>query len=181
MVQITPDPRKIWMAINGLQSGVTGLQSDVADLQSGVADFGSRVFKQDDQVINTDDSLNNDDELFFPITSTGVWMFSGKIFFATTATADLKYDFSMPATSGGELVTYSLAPSAVAFVCAMYTSFAPLGPATVLGGTGNGFIGIEARINFTATGTVQFRWCQNTSDPGDIRVVGGSYLTYGAL
>ena len=130
------------------------------------------VRKTADETVNNSNLPQNDDELFLPVLANEVWVFQLYLKVATTAVADFKAAFTVPA--GATLSWYPGPPS---------WSLSPWDNAGMV----ENFLTGTNRTNAIVTangvyvgganaGNLQFRWAQNTAEATDTKVLKNSCL-----
>jgi hypothetical protein len=141
------------------------------------------VLKAADQARASVTALADDDTLVIPMTA-GKYIIRGHIFYTiANATMDFKYgiaysgsmtthhryirSFNVSSGSGTDSVTESIDDSLVASQALTVTSV-----------THAGMLEVFIIATPSNSGTWSFQWAQNTSDPGNAIVLGGSYLEY---
>lgn len=98
------------------------------------------------------------------------------------ATMDYKYDLNFTGTVGTwtSYRNHSFGGAAAGTDNENTLVTAAIIPSTAAAGTtsGVGLVQIEVVMDVTVTGELQFRWAQNSSDPGNITCRAGSYLEW---
>jgi hypothetical protein len=157
--------------------GTQGLQGTI-----GPASSWTLVKKTTDESRNNNVTTANDSELLFSMTSGVEYAIRGKIFYTTTAAADLKYRFSGPTTSSVlkyVRVTNTNGTGANPFLAlGLTTSLDTVDIALTDNASGLVIIELDAVVIPSATGNFAFQWAQNTSNAGPTTVYGGSYFEY---
>lgn len=135
------------------------------------------VNKPSDTTRNSTATLANDPHLSFPVTANKIYRLRILLLFNTGATPDFKAAISGVATTLINLLRRAKVPSASTYsFIAIESAF---NTATLTDtGTGNGFLEWEGFVEFSASGTVNVQWAQNTSDPADTILRRGSFIEY---
>lgn len=143
----------------------------------------SEKFKGANETVSGSTALQADDDLSFAMDVATNYTFSMEVFYDTSAAADFKFDIdSTGATDPTSISLYIqyLAPAAIAYVAAGHTVVNTT--VSITAGAGEGHIMITGRVtNGADAGNLRLRWAQNTSDPGNTRVLRGSSLRYRAV
>lgn len=124
--------------------------------------------------------LASDPELTFPVVAGGAYIFRMQVGFDTTAAGDFKFSVSGPAGPVEvRIQRHAIAAGATAFsAVGVDTAFGVSVSVTGTGTTG-GYVEINGKfLNGVNAGNVAFQWAQNTSDPGNTIVKGGSVLEW---
>jgi hypothetical protein len=136
------------------------------------------VVKSADQSIQSDVTLDNDSELSFAVDANSRYSFRIVVHFETPAAADFKCDVNGPGSMGSVRLYLMYTPGGgTSMTTAIQTGF---GNAVALTATGtSGAIIYEGAIETGASsGTVVFRWAQNSSTASNTTVKRGSYITW---
>jgi hypothetical protein len=134
------------------------------------------IIKTADESLTSSAALQNDDHLLLALAANEIWAVEFFfVAFSTSATPNLKFDFTVPAGAvGAYTVTYT-STAAVATI-AQGRAF---GTATAVLVGANTYLPIVVRlyvINGATPGNLQLRWAQNTSTGTATLVKQGSYL-----
>ncbi len=132
------------------------------------------VRKTADEIVNNSNVLQNDNELLFPVGVNECWEFVLQLIWDTSAVADIKYAFVVPAGgiirgmyawvvggSGGEPVDLALTP------------FTQNGS-----GVGTAYVSrcYGWYIGGANAGNVQLQWAQNTAEASNTKVLTNSLI-----
>lgn len=156
-----------------VDSGAT----EEADLTASIA--WQTLSKAASETRQSGTTLADDGTLVFAVAASTKYRVRGVVFFDTTAAADFKYGFAVPASptlvrivrvdcvSGGT-------PAANA------VDVANVSTATLAGsGTTGGYVSFDYLLhNGTTAGNWSFQWAQGTSTAADTTVLAGSYVEY---
>lgn len=168
-------------------TGSTGPQGDTgpqgATGAQGPPGSGWAILsKAADQTVTNSATLVDDNTLTFSMAASTKYRIRGRIFFDTTAAADIKYTFVGPASPTlvrGELIgTIAGGTPAATAISTAYPSSS--GVALAGSGTTGGWISFDFIVqNGSNAGAFTFRFAQNTqtNDSGAI-VRAGSYMEY---
>lgn len=133
----------------------------------------SRAYKSGDETVNNSSALQNDDHLSIPVAAGAVYYGELAFMFTSQAAAGLKTDFTAPAGATMENAAFLTRVSGTT----VYDPTSTLGAVSGLTGTG---AKIPVFIPFTlftvSSGTLQFRWAQNTANASNSIVHKGSSL-----
>lgn len=120
-------------------------------------------------------TLTNDTNLLFTVVNGETWHFSCHLLVTTTATADFKFTFTIPATTANSGVTTSRRTGDATTVNTVVasldtTNVIALNETTIQ-------IDVVGFIIPSANGTVQLQWAQNTDDGANLTTVNaGSWI-----
>ena len=132
--------------------------------------FG-RAVKKVDEIVNNSATLQDDDELKVTLRASKVYSGVATIFLVSNATADFKYDFSVPTGSTGLRNDGPLSASSPA------TASSITGLTVLTTPSGNLVIAIHFTIaTSTTAGDITFRWSQDIATAIDTKVLKGSSL-----
>lgn len=124
--------------------------------------------------------LTNDTTLQFQMLASVNYRIRGKVFFDTTATADIKYALAAPAspTLVRGVRTHCIAGGTPAELAAV--DVAAVGSTSLAGaGTTGGYISFDFLWqNGVNAGIWSFQWAQDTTDAANTTVRAGSYIEY---
>lgn len=124
------------------------------------------VRKTADETISNDTVLQDDGQLKFTVPANSVYYFIQLVKFISTAVADIKMNWSLPAAASIEYQTQASGTT--------YTTAGNL----VLSGTGGNIVRtLNGIVIIGATaGEVQYRWAQQTAEVSDTKVLKDSCL-----
>jgi hypothetical protein len=138
------------------------------------------VKKNSDQSKTADTTLAADSALQFAVAANTSYAFRIHVLYNTGIAPDFKYDLDGPAS-----------PTAIAYIrnhfAAGGTAVSTAGAAvfntstsvTATGAGGTAMVTIQGTLqNGANSGTLSFRWAQDTSDAGATKVLKGSYIEY---
>jgi hypothetical protein len=154
-----------------------GVPADEADLTISTA--WQTLSKAANEARQSTDTLANDATLLFPVAASTKYRVRGRVFFDTTAAADFKYGFAVPASPTLVRIVRSDTvaggtPAEIAVDVANVTTVTLAGT-----GTTGGYVAFEYLLhNGTTAGTWSFQWAQGTSTAADTTVLAGSYIEY---
>ena len=170
----SPKPRSIDVRVTK-----AGLEWTSAKLLKGAGagadpteiDAPTIVRKTADETVNNSTTLQNDDHLLLAVGVNEVWVLSLYLIIATTAVADFKLAFTVPAggaayyyeASGAPLVSYIAAPNAHIFSTAADT-------------TSGKAIVYCLYIGGGTAGNLQLQWCQANLEATNTRVLTNSCI-----
>jgi len=141
------------------------------------------VLKSADESVNLSTTLQNDNDLAYTVAATGTYIADLWLYVTSAANAagDLNVGFSFP--------TGTLHYSAVGLGLGLASgNDGTVTPPTILSATsGSSVLGlglstalllvrVHAILIATATGTLQFMWCQNSSNANNSTVKAGSHM-----
>jgi hypothetical protein len=141
------------------------------------------VIKPSDQPRTANATLAADSALLFAMAANTRYFVRGEVFFDTTANGDFKWRHAGPASPTlVRILRRWVVPAATAFAgIAVDQAYSAADLAVLSASTNGGYIALEGVIhNGANAGNFEFRWAQNTSDPGNTIVRAGSYLEYAA-
>lgn len=128
-------------------------------------------FKAADEIVNNSNVLQNDDDLFFPVGANDIWQVDVLLIINSTAVADFKHTWSLPAGGVGHHGQL-LVPTGDVPLASIAATFSD-------GGTG---ADAYMRYQFTywgggTAGIVRLQWAQGTAQVSDTKVKAGSYIS----
>lgn len=124
-------------------------------------------------------TLANDSELLIPVVSGKLCTFLFRVFFYTTAAADFKFDINGPSVTLLRYKQWFLPNGTANPALSNYTLNTAFGATTVVTGAGvEGWVEIDGIFVPSASGTLAFRWAQNTSNAAVTGVHGGSHAIW---
>lgn len=128
------------------------------------------ILKSVDEMVNNSATLQDDDELALPVAADEVWSFELILFFKSSATADLKIGWSVPA--GASMLWQELDALSVAALIESGTLLVDgLGASTTAITVIRGVIVVGS-----AGGFVQLQWAQNSAEVSDTVIEANSHL-----
>ena len=166
------------MAWTAPRTWVTGETVTAALMNTHIRDSllaigGTFVYKASDEIVNNSATLQDDDDLKFSVGTNELWLFQ-LVAHTTSASADVKYTFTVPASA---TMTWSRHPghnTSDAFVPPITNAATDVESADAKGRAHN----VWGRVDTAGTsGTVQFQWAQNSAIGSDTTVKAGSWLT----
>jgi hypothetical protein len=141
--------------------------------------YARRMRTTNAAAINASTVLVSDAVLTVALDTTGTYRFNGRIYYDSSATADIKLAFTFPAVAASGAKWGLLGRNSVTNTNIDAIVATASGSALAAGGTGVGtstFIDFDGFINITATGNLVTQYAQNTSDATNTTVQFGSYL-----
>lgn len=157
---------------------------DSAGHRFKLVDSWITVRKISDEIITADNVLTADAALSFAMVAGRKYLVRGRIFFDTTANADIKFRHAGPSSPVlVRIARKAIAPGATADSnVAVDTAFSASDIAVTGSGTDGGTFSFEGIVhNGANAGTFAIQWAQNVSDAGNTTVRAGSYLEYRPL
>jgi hypothetical protein len=157
-------------------SGISANSSGTADLINQY--LGVTKSKPIDETVNASVTMQDDDDLQWPMSVAGAtYRFECRLSYASSTTADLKLQWSVPAGAG---MAYQAMGLSTALAYQNLSSVAATNVIT-FGGNGTG-TALCAWLNGIVTvggttGTMKLQWAQNTSDATNTRMLAASYGT----
>jgi len=168
-------------AFDSSWDGVTAVAPSKNAVYDAITSLWSVVNKSGDESKVSNVVLGNDSELQFPINSPGTnYVFELGVWYSTPGAADFQFTLTFPSANifyRGEKV----APDGTV------TQLTGNGPSTfptttiVAAADGGGMIFIRGLLQNVSAGNVHFQWAQNTSDPSQTTVLGGSYFKFRSM
>lgn len=162
-------------------AGVVSTHEAAADPHTGYAleTWNTRKVKTSDETINNNDTLQNDDTIVQAIGANEEWAFDILLDITTTATADFKFSFTLPASASGTLIALYQEDNVT--MTAVGTN--PIAGAGAVTGTfllddaaTEGVLHIKGSVlNSTNAGNIQLQWAQSPATVTDTIVRAGSY------
>jgi hypothetical protein len=152
---------------------------DIANLGVGGGGGFTQIVKTATQTKTSDTALANDNTLSFSMAASTTYIINLVVLFTSSATPDIKYALTGPASPVVVASWKTLIGSATAHNSTYESSYTP--SSTILT-TGNTCFIIYRMvvINGANSGTFAFQWAQNTSSVDPTSVYPGSYLEYRA-
>ena len=176
----TADGRVVWDSDDNLLTIGDGVSRQTFYPGLGVALRNVITRKAADETVNNSATLQNDDHFSLTVASGETWYVRLKLYMTGSAGGQgLRMAFTFPATSlaqAGRHLTGTVAGAA---------TFAQLAPAALTTGTSfvndgagytSGAYEITAFFTFTAGGTLQYQWAQDTANASDTKVLVGSIM-----
>lgn len=164
---------------NNLRSDVldptTGHNHNATDGRTLFSVYTRFVRKSAAETVNNN-TIQNDNDLFFTVGASETWHIIGVLDMRTNTTADFKMDFTAPALTASFM-------TATRFQAPGVASAETLTPAAITSerifssSEATNVIMFEAFIFTSASGTIQLRWAQNTTDVGDTTLEVGSWMS----
>lgn len=141
------------------------------DLVGGISQ--KLIYKTVTETVNNSTVLQNDNELLFPILANEKWTFISLIIYNSSAVADFKLDYTIPAGASGKFSSFNWVSSGVAG-----EYFIPIGSVTNAAGAAAdmGLLLSGYVANGATAGNVQFQWAQNTAEVSNTQVLLGSWI-----
>lgn len=134
------------------------------------------VLKTADETVNNSTTLQNDDELLLAVAANDVWAFILLLRIATTAVADFRLTFTVPA--GGVIKLQSDVNGAGTYIGVGnevdFTAQIAMAFATASANAPANFKVLY--IGGAAAGVVQLRWAQGTAEVSDTKVLANSHI-----
>ena len=159
-------------------AGYPGGHTDIAlhhVSDTGAHDGLTRIYKTSDEVINNSAVLQADNVLAFPVLA-GFFEFEFVIFFTSTVGADLAWDLSVPVGSTYSAIVHRLTVSAASTSDDVLQAVTDTGTSVGSTGTGVQALHIRGSVQAGGSGTVTFRWAQNSATATDTTVKAGSFV-----
>lgn len=139
------------------------------------------VYKSADETVNNSTTFQNDDALVTAsLTANKDFLFEAGIRVDSSTVADLKIQFTLPASATMEAAVIYVDTAGTNAFSAIYR-----GASLSTGGAGAGttrYISIHGLIKIAGTaGTVQLQWAQDSLEASDTKVLAGSFFRYHQL
>lgn len=166
----------------GLASGGTGATT-AAGVRTALG-LWTTVMKTSTEQITSDNTLSNDAALVVALSASTKYSIRVVLFYTTAnATMDFKFGTAYSGSVTGTPQSYfrgviSGATTGAGIEVAGQSAGLIASQAVTGTTSGTGHIGIEQTIETNAAGNYSIQWAQNTSDPGALSVMFGSYLEY---
>lgn len=133
--------------------------------------------KTADETVNNSTTLQNDDTFSFAIGASETWACALFLAVDTSAAADFKYEFTVPASCTGTSYAELANQSGATGLTALTAVGTPVACLIAYSSGQNAVVHITATfVNSTNAGTVQFQWAQNSLVAGNTKVLAGSYM-----
>lgn len=166
--------------MTGFPSWTTSEVVTAAKMRQVSVDF---VRKTADESVTSSTTLQNDDHLAYTVGATGTYAVDVYLFAVSAANAagDINVGFSFPTGTmhwGGSGLDVTLASSVDGTMSAGAHLSATSGTSAHGFGlsTATTLLVVHGLLIATATGTLQFMWCQNSSNANASTVKAGSYM-----
>jgi len=131
----------------------------------------ARIIKTVDETINNNDTLQDDNELFVALLANTNYSFLLYLISISSAVADIKTAFSLPAGATGEILTNVMRAGGSVPMADITTEDSHTSDGT---NSLNSFFG---KVNMGGTaGNMQLQWAQNTAEVSNTSVLQGSLL-----
>jgi hypothetical protein len=130
------------------------------------------------QIVNNSATLVDVPQLKLNVDAYERVLFRVNLFYNTAAAADFKYQIAIPGSpTVYRQLTEGLAPDDTAYDLAVATSSAAV--SLVGAANDNGFLRVTGvLVNGANSGTIQFKFAQDTANASDTTVYAGSFLEY---
>lgn len=162
---------------------LTAAQLNTA-LRDNLNAINGYVLKSADESVTSSTALQNDNHLLYTIGAVGTYVADLYLFGTSAANAagDLNVGFSFPTGT----LHYSATGLGLTLASGNDGTVTPPGLLSATSGTsvlGVGlststlFVWVHAILTATATGTLQFMWCQNSSNASASTLKAGSHMT----
>ncbi len=169
---------RTWIAAEIVTAAL--MNTHVRDNLSALADRIQLVRKSADETVTSSTTLQDDDELLFTAVAGSSYKFTlGLIVSCASGTPDFKVGFSAPAGSltWGVVGLDTAATSGTAQAVMSGRGVGTSGTsATVASVNGRLHVVLTGTFKCTTSGTVRFRWAQDTSSVSGVTVEEGSYI-----
>lgn len=129
------------------------------------------IRKTSDETVNNSTTLQNDDILFWSVGANDVWVFTLYIRGDSSAIADLKVGWSVPASTVMSWKDVNTAEAAAELTAASTDVFDGQGAGTAFTAVIQGVMVVS-----TTAGTAQLQWAQNTAEASNTKLLTNSYL-----
>lgn len=154
-----------------------------AHVRDNLLALNGYVLKSADESVTSSTTLQNDDALVYTIGDTGTYVFDAYLWVTSAANAagDINVAWSFPTGTchwGGHALFTDLA-SSVSGTFAASSHLSATSGSSVHGfgaSTSQTMIWLHGILIATATGSLQFMWCQNSSNANATTVKAGSHL-----
>ncbi len=157
-----------------IATGQVALAADVNALLT-------KIRKTSDETVNNSTVLQNDNELLFAMAANEVWHVALIMIIDSSAVADFKFGFSLPAgaTAHGYYIGHSSAGAAIQGAL-IQTSVSDLQGVGVGTGRNQAIVNLVV-INGVNAGNFQLQWAQNTAEVSDTKLLTNSCITAGKV